>query len=333
MKCSNCGSDVPQGFKFCGECGAKLAPHCPSCDAEVPEGFKFCGNCGAPLQGAAAAPPPPPPPPRESPVAEASNLQEELKQVTILFGDVSGFTAMSETLQPEQVRLIMDACLKQLASEVKRFGGTVDKFSGDNIMALFGAPIAHEDDPERAVMAAINMQEALTRFAADLEKKMGFSLQMRMGVNTGPVIAGMTGSDQAEDYTVMGDAVNLASRLEHAAEKGKVLVGEGTYKATRAVIDYNELAPIMVKGKIQPVPIWEVIGPKARPESRRGIRGLESPIVGRDDELTRLKHVYEAVTAKKRPHLVTIWGPPEWARAGFRSNSRNMSQGCRIRPS
>ncbi len=307
MKCSNCGSDIPPGFKFCGNCGTKLAPQCPGCGAEVPEGFKFCGQCGTPLQGAA---PPPPPPPKEEPppTPEQGLLQEELKQVTILFGDVSGFTAMSEKLQPEQVRLIMDTCLKQLAKEVKRFGGTVDKFSGDNIMALFGAPVAHEDDPERAVMAAINMQEALTRFAADLEKRTGLSLQMRMGVNTGPVIAGMTGSEQAKDYTVMGDAVNLASRLEHAAEKGKILVGESTYKATRAVIDYHELAPIMVKGKSQPVPIWEVVGTKARPESRRGIRGLESFIVGRDDELARLKQAYATVTERDRPYLVTVLG-------------------------
>lgn len=213
---------------------------------------------------------------------------------------------MSEKLQPEEVRLIMDACLKQLAKEVNRFGGTVDKFSGDNIMALFGAPVAHEDDPERAVMAAINMQDALTRFAADLEKRTGLRLEMRMGINTGPVVAGIMGSERAKDYTVMGDAVNLASRLEHAAEKGRILVGESTYKATRAVIDFRELAPIMVKGKSQPVPIWEVVATKARPEAKRGIKGLEAPMVGREEELVRLKSVFQSVTEKKRPHLATI---------------------------
>lgn len=310
MKCTNCGSDVPPGFRFCGNCGAKLAPRCPSCAAEVPEGFKFCGQCGASLQALGSSPAAAPPKPTTSAAPEAVLLQEELKQVTILFGDVSGFTAMSEKLHPEEVRLVMDACLKQLAKEVERFGGTVDKFSGDNIMALFGAPLAHEDDPERAVMAAIRMQEALSHFGADLEKRTGLLLQMRMGVNTGPVVAGITGSEQAKDYTVLGDAVNLASRLEQAAGKGKILVGESTHKATRAVIDYRELAPIMVKGKSQPVLIWEVVGPKARPEAKRGIRGLEAPLVGRDEELARLKDLFQRVVERKRPHLVSILGAP-----------------------
>lgn len=247
-----------------------------------------------------------------APAAEAPTplSHDERRLVTVLFGDVSGFTAMSEKLDPEQVKLIMDRCLKMLADQVVKFDGTVDKFEGDLIMAVWGAPVAHEDDAERAVLAALAMQEGLRAFAEDLQRRRGFSLKMRIGINTGEVISGAVASGRQKDYTVMGDVVNTASRFEGAAEPGTVLVGTKTYALTKHMIEYQELEPIQVKGKSETLAVYRPLGERKDRGQRRGIEGLEARLIGRSHELQILLESFQRVAATKSPHLVTISGVP-----------------------
>ncbi|MBU6428869.1 MAG: AAA family ATPase, partial [Cyanobacteria bacterium REEB65] len=205
--------------------------------------------------------------------------------MTVLFADVEGFTSLSARLDPERVTEILNAFFKVLAEPVYRCGGVVDKYMGDAIMALFGAPIAHEDDPERAVLAALELQRAARQFAAELESQTGISLAVRVGVNTGLVVAGAVGSGAKRDYTVMGDAVNVARRLETAAARGTVLVGESTYNVTRDRFDFEWIGPLVLKGIPDPVVAYRALG--ARPIARAELRE-RTPLVGRQSELTRL---------------------------------------------
>jgi class 3 adenylate cyclase/tetratricopeptide (TPR) repeat protein len=212
-------------------------------------------------------------------------LEGERRIVTILFADLSGFTALSERSDPEAVRALVNGCFGHLVPIVERYGGTVDKFIGDEIMALFGAPAAHENDPERALRAALEMREALAAFNRERRVDLG----LHFGVNTGPVIAGMIGSHDRREYSVMGDAVNLASRLADASERGEILVGATTYRQAAPVFDFEPAARLALKGKSDPVVVHKLQGLKAVPLASRGIDGLWSPLVGRDESLDRLR--------------------------------------------
>ncbi len=221
----------------------------------------------------------------------------------MLFADLSGYTAASDQMDPEQVKALVDGALRRLGEEVERFGGTVDKYIGDNVMALFGAPVAHEDDAERAVRAGLGMQEAMGEINERLASTHGATFSLRVGVNTGEVVAGAIG----DAYTVVGDAVNVASRLQAAAERGTVTVGERTVRATEGAIDYRELLPLTLKGKAEPVPAWEATGvttahPRRRPADAR------SPLVGRTHELDLLESLAQRVARERRAHLVTVVG-------------------------
>jgi adenylate cyclase len=215
-------------------------------------------------------------------------VQGELRIVTVLFLDLHGFTAMSENMPPDEVTQMMNRCFERLTATVARFGGYVDKYVGDAMMVLFGAPVAHADDPERAVRAAMALQEELVRFnqTQRQQRKANIDLQMRIGINTGEVLAGRVGSGQFGQYTVMGDAVNLASRLEHAARVGHVLVGETTHRFTRQLIRYVALPPMSIRGKAEPVQTYEVVGLNSQTTSVGAT--MDSTFVGRDRELTQL---------------------------------------------
>lgn len=273
---------------------------CEVCGHENPPEARFCMNCGNPL--AAGGPGPAPAAParaRAGPRAEAP--PEERRQVTVLFADLSGYTAVSEGMDPESVKSLVDRALGRLGQEVKRYGGTVDKYIGDNVMALWGAPLAHEDDAERAVRAALGMQDAMGEVNAALPD--GVSFALRVGVNGGEVLAGAVG----DDYTVTGDTVNVAARLQSAARPGSVLVGERTYRATAAAIRYREIEPLTLKGKSEPVPAWEAVGTVAEQPVGRAA-GQEAPLVGRDYEIGMLESLYDRVVRERRPHLVTLIG-------------------------
>ncbi|MFA5787882.1 MAG: adenylate/guanylate cyclase domain-containing protein, partial [Actinomycetota bacterium] len=235
-------------------------------------------------------------------VGRAGVAIEERRVVTVLFADVVGFTAMTERTDPEEVKAFTDKVFAELAEVVVHFGGRVDKLIGDEVMAVFGAPTAHEDDPERAVRAALEMRLVLSRAARVLPT--GRAVSLRLGVNTGEVLAGV----QAETtYTVVGDAVNVASRLARAAEPDQVLVGKTTHQACRDVISFRELPPLDLKGKVKPVSAFEALSVKSLPHGRPG-RGFGGTLVGRSDDLALLHAVASSTRRERRPHLVTIMG-------------------------
>ncbi|MBN1138814.1 MAG: AAA family ATPase [Anaerolineae bacterium] len=217
--------------------------------------------------------------------AAAPALKGERKLVTVMFADISGFTALAETMDPETVRDLMNACFENLVPVVEKYGGTVDKFIGDEIMALFGAPIAHEDDPVRALRAALEMMDELETF----NQQHSTALGLHFGINTGAVIAGGLGTRERQDYTVMGDAVNVASRLEDISERGEILAGPDTYRLTAPLFEFETMVPVQVKGKAEPVPVYRLLAAKAVPGRVRGIAGLESPLVGRKTEFQALQ--------------------------------------------
>src|SRR5262245_29583218 len=214
---------------------------CPSCGRAVPEGARYCPSCGHPLQ-----------PPRS----------DERRVATVLFADLVGFTTLSETRDPEQVKGIVDGCFERLVDDINSFGGRVDKIIGDAIVALFGAPLSHEDDAERAVRAALRMQQTVTSRA----ERLNINIQMRIGVNTGEVLVGPLRS--GGDYTALGDAVNIAQRLQVAAPPGGVLVGPATHAATEAAVRYEPVGPLYARGREEPVEAWLALEPILPPGMR-----------------------------------------------------------------
>jgi class 3 adenylate cyclase/predicted ATPase len=300
LSCRECGAANSAVAMFCMACGSSLARSCAACGAETPARSRFCIACGTEVgegegEGAARS------------VTSAGTVGgspvEQRRTVTILFADLSGYTSVAERLDHETVKSLVDRCLTRLAQEVERFGGRVDKFIGDNVMAVFGAPVAHEEDPERAVRAALGMQAAMTELNRDLLREHEFEFALRVGVNTGDVLAGRVG----DDYTVIGDAVNVASRLEASASPGTITVGERTWRATQDEVVYEELVPLELKGKDAPVPAWRALAATRQPSRAREPRG-EAALVGREDELASLEMELSRVARGHGPHLVTLVG-------------------------
>ncbi len=258
-------------------------------------------------------------------------LEGERKLVTVMFADISGFTTLAETVDPEMVRDVMNACFEQLVPIIEKYEGMVDKFIGDEIMALFGAPVAHENDPERALRAALEIKDALTQFNAE----QGTDLGLHIGLNTGLVIAGGIGTRGRQEYSVMGDAVNVASRLEEVSERGEILVGPDTHRLTEPMFEFEPLEPIQIKGKAVPVPVYHVLTARAVPGKVRGIAGRESPLVGRQAELRALQEAVERLKAGVGG-IVTIVGEAGigksrlvaelWAESANVSTKLNTSQ-------
>jgi class 3 adenylate cyclase/tetratricopeptide (TPR) repeat protein len=230
-------------------------------------------------------------------------LPEERRKATVLFADLSGYTAVAERMDPEAVKSFIDRALRRLGQEVVRYGGTVDKYIGDNVMAVFGAPVAHEDDPERAVRAAIAMQAAMDEINKEIGVSADVSFSLRVGINSGDVLAGQVG----DGYTVIGDTVNVASRLQAAARPGSVTVGEITHRLTRGAIEYEELEPLELKGKSEPVPAWEAVRLLVSGTGTRGAR-VAAPLIGREDESALLLSLFDRVVREGRPDLVTVIG-------------------------
>ncbi len=312
MQCPQCNRGNPEGARFCGRCGAKLARMCAECGAEVPPDpeIRFCVECGAEIQAT-----------EEAPVADADaaaerlqrlvpkeyaerllatrgQVQAERRMVTILFSDVKGSTAMAEGLDPEEVMEIMDGAFDVLIEPIYRYEGTLARLMGDAVLAFFGAPIAHEDDPERACRAALGIVEGAKEYAARLEQEHGITgFNVRLGIHTGLVVVGEVGSDLRVEYTAMGDAINLAARLESAADPGTVLITEATLKLIAPLFETEALAPIQVKGKVEPVSVYRVLAAKEVPGKVRGIAGLESPLVGREVELAALQEALQRLQA------------------------------------
>lgn len=236
--------------------------------------------------------------------ASAPRETEQRKQVTVLFSDVSGFTAMSETMDPEEVSATMNDLWIRLDSAIVNRGGRIDKHIGDAVMALFGSPTAHEDDPERAIRAALDMQQEIQTFHVGPDGQPW--LRMRVGINTGLVLLGTIGT--TGEYTAMGDTVNLASRLEHAAPVGGILISHDTYRHVRGVFDVLPQAPLSVKGKSQPIQVYVVRAakPKAFRVTTRGVEGMETRTIGREAELRQMQAAFIAACDQQQSHLVSV---------------------------
>jgi len=318
LHCPACRFENSPAAKFCGACGARLAILCASCRTENPLTFKFCSECGTPLTAAppAAAPAAPAAPlspkdvvfraqdakveaytPRhlaEKILTSRTAIEGERKAVTVLFADVAGFTALAGRLSPEELHAVMDGCFERLSRAVHRFEGTVNQFTGDGIMALFGAPIAHEDHAERAIHAALTIQAAIAEYGEELGRERDIEFRMRIGLHSGTVVVGRIGDNLRMDYTAQGDTVNLAARLEQACTPGSVLVSDATHRLAEGAFAFRPIPPLTVKGKEAPVTAFEVI---RRRERRARVElaaeaGL-TPLVGRDRELGQLRQAFE----------------------------------------
>ncbi|MFN8173941.1 MAG: adenylate/guanylate cyclase domain-containing protein [Solirubrobacteraceae bacterium] len=291
MACGRCGTAAPAGARFCPACGAALPLACGKCGATAQAGARFCSACGEPLPTGAPA------------AREPVQAPEERRLVTVLFADLSGWTAVSERLDPEVAKRVSETTLLRLKDEVDRHGGAIDKFAGDGLMALFGAPLAHEDDAERAVRAGLAMQAAMREVNDGLDSVGGASFSLRVGINTGEVLAGAVG----ERYTVTGDAVNTAARLESACRPGRVTVGRRTHEATLEAFAYRELEPLKLKGKADPVPAWEATAAVADLPARRAVRS-ETPFVGREAQLRLIPESQARTVQERGAHLLTVVG-------------------------
>ncbi|SBT49111.1 adenylate/guanylate cyclase domain-containing protein [Micromonospora auratinigra] len=277
---------------------------CPVCGTVAVPGAKFCHNCGAALPAAATLP------------------AAERRVVTVLFGDLSDFTSWSEDLDPERVGAVTDRVLAALAGAVKTFGGHVDKLTGDGIMAVFGAPVAHEDDAERAVRAALSMQRAVRRVLDD-ERGGGAPLGLRVGLNTGDVIAGI---QAAIEYTVIGDTVNTAARLADAAAVGAVYAGARTSAATRHVASWRALRPLRLKGKREPVEAYELLGLLDAPGTRSGL-GDEAPFVGRETEIGRIAGRLAEVIDRGEPRVLLMTAEAGIGKSRFAAEVERLAAG------
>ncbi|MGV9805432.1 adenylate/guanylate cyclase domain-containing protein [Micromonospora chersina] len=277
---------------------------CPVCGTVAVPGARFCHNCGAALPAAATLP------------------AAERRVVTVLFGDLSDFTSWSEDLDPERVGAVTDRVLAALAGAVKTFGGHVDKLTGDGIMAVFGAPVAHEDDAERAVRAALSMQRAVRRVLDD-ERGGGAPLGLRVGLNTGDVIAGI---QAAIEYTVIGDTVNTAARLADAAAVGAVYAGARTSAATRHVASWRALRPLRLKGKREPVEAYELLGLLDAPGTRSGL-GDEAPFVGRETEIGRVAGRLAEVIDRSEPRVLLMTAEAGIGKSRFAAEVERLAAG------
>ena len=296
MICSSCGAQNRAGRKFCSECGAALTLPCPSCGTLNEPQEKFCGECGSPLSLQA----PPPAPIAPAPIVETPSAERRL--VSVLFADLVGFTTLSEHRDAEEVRDLLTRYFDAARELITRYGGIVEKFIGDAVMAVWGTPVAHEDDPERAVRAALEMTEAVVRLGVQVGAD---DLRLRAGVLTGE--AAVTVGAQGQGM-VAGDLVNTASRLQSAAAPGTVFVGESTYLAANKAIIFEEAGAHKVKGKERTVSAWRALRVVAGHQGFRRSEGLEAPFVGRDEELRLIKELFHATGREKRPRLASVVG-------------------------
>ena len=336
--CGGCGYQNSQRAKVCINCTAPLGVNCTTCGQAVPGSSKFCGQCGTPLSAQQPSPqalsPPEKLPPNlrgRIPTALGQKIstasvrdQGERREVTVLFLDVTNFTAVSHQLDSEEVYLLIDEAMSVLVKVIHKYEGTIDKFTGDGLMALFGVPVAHENDPERAIRAALDMQRVLQPLQARVKQAYNFNFQTRIGINTGPVIAGNLGSNEHTEYTVIGDTVNTASRLETAADPSTILISRETYQRTRSLFEFQTLPALTVKGIPDPVQAFRPLAPLERPGRVSGLAGLQVPMVGRISELDQLVNALDNVRQHGQPQIALITGEAGLGKSRLVSEFRRM---------
>nr|WP_246415930.1 adenylate/guanylate cyclase domain-containing protein [Nocardioides luti] len=292
MQCGSCNAQSPDGAKFCLECGSPLARRCPSCG--TPDaGGKFCIECGTPMAAAATA---------AAPAATSSQPVSERRTTTVLFGDLVSFTTLSESRDPEEVRELLSAYFATARTVVGRYGGTIEKFIGDAVMAVWGVPVSHEDDAERAVRAGLDLVAAV----AELGESVGApELAMRVGIVTGSVAVTLGAVNEG---MVAGDAVNTAARVQTAADPGTVWVDQETYGLTSAAVAFSDRGEHALKGKAEPVRLFRADAVVAAVGGAQRVDGLEAPMVGRDRELRRVKDLFHATQEDGRARIALVTG-------------------------
>ncbi len=305
MRCVTCGVDLIAGKQFCHACGSRVGARCRGCGATLDPSFHFCPDCGLKLEGEDDTLPPPTVDPLArllarrgaggvpQAVASLAPVAGERKVVTVLFCDVVGSVAIAERLDPEEYHDLLEEYLDVAFPEIYRLEGVVNQLAGDGLMALFGAPVAHEDAPQRAVRAALAIRDALEPVSARLQTRHGVPLQIRIGINTGPVVVGPVGNDRKMDYAAIGDTTNLASRLQTLAQPGAILISESTQRLVRGFFAVESVGPLGIRGKSEPVTAYAVHdwhGGKTRMLINEE-RGL-TPFVGREGELSRLVEAF-----------------------------------------
>src|SRR5437879_4204250 len=320
MKCPRCQAKNREGARFCRECGVTFGAVCSGCGAKVEARSKFCDSCGAPL---AATPAQSAPPSRfaspesytpkhlvEKILTSRSALEGERKQVTVLFADLKGSMELLADRDPEEARRILDPILDQMMEAVHRYEGTVNQVMGDGIMALFGAPLAHEDHAVRACYAALRMQESVKRYGESLRRQEGVLPQIRVGLNSGEVVGRSIGSDLRIDYTAVGETTHLAARVEQAATPASVLITAATLRLVEGYVQVTSLGPVNVKGHGKPVEVYELTGAGAA-RSRFQVQtslGL-TKFVGRAGEIEHLDAALEQSRAGRGQGMALVGEP------------------------
>jgi class 3 adenylate cyclase len=331
MHCPSCGFENPLGMNFCGRCGTTLSPRCPHCTFENPPGFAFCGKCGADL----AEPTPAARPssrtgttPRlqtpipvylaEKILTSKTTLEGERKQVTVLFADLKGSMELLADRDPEEARQLLDPLLERMMAAVHRYEGTVNQVMGDGIMALFGAPIAHEDHAVGACYTALAMQEAIRRYSEDLRRAQGIEVRIRVGLNSGEVVVRAIGNDLHMDYTAVGQTTHLAARMEQLASPGTIRLTADTLRLAEGLVQVTALGPVPVKGLPEPIEVFELLGASQlrRRLQATAAHGASPPSWGDSTSWTRCTRPWP----RRRPGMARwspwwgrrVWGSPAW---------------------
>ncbi len=295
MQCPECQSDNPADARFCNNCGSQLEIACPKCSKANPPDSNFCNGCGHSLVQEEK--------PDETPEPPSGG---ERKHVTVLFSDLSGYTAMSEKLDPEEVKEIMTRIFDRIKGVIAKYDGFIEKFAGDAVMAIFGVPKAHEDDPVRAIRAAREIHDLVKFISPEVELKTGTPLVMHSGINTGLVVTGEVNPDKGT-HGVAGDPLNLASRLCGLAQSEEILVGHDTYRRTGGYFRFEKWEPTRVKGKAEPVAIYKVLTPKERPAVTRQPSNPAGKLIGRRFELEQLAEAADQIQSG-RGAIISISG-------------------------
>jgi predicted ATPase/class 3 adenylate cyclase len=330
-ECPHCGFQNSENTHICLNCASTLKMKCRKCGAEVPYGDRFCGKCGAPLDTAAE------PAPREQPAPAPAgvNMQERMlrdlhakmpssmvtkfmqgsrelygqrREVTVLIVEIANFVSIAHKTDSETVYIAVDEIIHLLADVVYKYEGTIDKYSGNGLVALFGLPLNHENDPERAVRAALEMLYSIDQLHDYLIERYNNEYAIQVGINTGSVIAGAVNGEQHLEYTVIGDTVHLATHLQRGAQAGSIMVSFSTYQRTRPIIDYQSLPPVTVDTSAEPAMVYRPLGIRQIPGQVRGLPGMQVPMIGRREQLDKLTWAFKQVIDTNTSEIVFCSG-------------------------